>query len=372
MKIALVHDYMNQMGGAENVLEQFCQIFPEAPIYTSLVDKSKLRSSFAATDVRTSFIQNLPFTKKHFKKYLPFYPLAFENMKLSGYDVVLSMSSSFAKGISISPGTLHINYCLTPMRFAWMFEQYNQKENIPFYYKPLLSPLMKKFRKWDLKKNDNVHKFITLSTAVKKRIQVWYGRDSDVIYPPADITKFTPLDKSINHDNNYYLIVSRLRGYKRIDLAVEACTRLNKPLKVVGTGDVAHLLQKISGPTIEFLGYQNDENVVKLMQNCRAFIFPGEEDFGIAPLEAQACGKPVIAYRAGGAVETVVEGKTGVFFNEQTVDALIETINKFENVVFDGIECRKNAEKYSNDLFKKKISIYVESTYKEFIIKGRK
>lgn len=364
MKIALVHDYLNQMGGAENVLEQFCQVFPDAPVYTSIVDKTQLRSSFKDIDVRPSFIQNLPFTKKHFKKYLPLYPMAFERMNLSGYDVILSMSSSFAKGVNYSGNTFHINYCLTPMRFAWMFNQYNDKEKIPKYYMPFLIPLLKRYKKWDIEKNLFVHKFITLSTAVQGRIKEWYKRDSEIIFPPVDVSRFTikPHCRS-----DYYLIVSRLRGYKRIDLAIKACSALNLPLKIVGSGDQRKALEKMAGPTVEFLGYKSDEDVIALTQDCKAFIFPGEEDFGIAPLEAQACGKPVIAFKAGGALDTVIENETGLFFDCASTDSLIEVLKKYDHLGFDPVKCRKNAEKYSNGHFHKQIKDYVHNSYRQFI-----
>ena len=351
------------MGGAENVLEEFCKIFPQAPIYTSIVDKRKLRESFEGLDIRSSFMQNLPFVKTQFKKYLPLYPLAFERMQLKGYDCILSMSSSFAKGVSFSGNTLHINYCLTPMRFAWMFKQYNEKEKIPVYYRPFLSLLLKQFRKWDLEKNKNVHRFITLSTAVQKRISDWYGRKADVIFPPVDTDRFVSEPQA---GSKYYLIVSRLRGYKRIDLAIHACNKLAKQLKIVGTGDSEKSLRKISGNTIEFLGYRSTNDVVKLMQNCKAFIFPGEEDFGIAPLEAQACGKPVIAYRAGGAIDTVIDKETGVFFDVPTEGALSNAIVDFEQQQFSTEKCRRNADKFSSKIFQQKIYTYVENALKDF------
>lgn len=364
MKIALVHDYLNQMGGAENVLEEFISIFPDAPVYTSILDKSKLRSSFSTIDVQTSFLQNLPFIKHHFKKYLPLFPLAFEKMNLKGFDVILSMSSGFAKGVSFSPGTLHINYCLTPMRFAWMFKQYDEKEKIPIYFKLILYPILNNFKQWDLKKNENVHRFIALSTAVQKRIKEWYNRDSDIIYPPVDVDRFIPGKES--NASDYFLIVSRLRGYKRIDIAIEACNYLKMPLKIVGSGEAIHGLKKLAGSTIEFLGHKSDEDIVSLMQQCKAFIFPGEEDFGIAPLEAQACGRPVVAFRAGGALDTIINGKTGFFFENQNVEALVKALNKCRDVALSSIDCRENALRFSKNIFRLKIKEYVENALYDF------
>ena len=363
MKIAFVHDYLNQMGGAENVLEQLCELFPEAPVYTSVINKAKLRPSFEKVDIRHSFMQKLPFIENHFKKYLPLYPFAFEQMKLSGFDVIFSISSGFAKGVSYEKGTFHINYCLTPMRFAWMFKQYKEKENIPFFYLPLLYPLLILFKKWDLEKNRNVHKFVTLSTAVQKRIRNWYGRDSDIIYPPVDVKKF---NITTDPKTDYFLVVSRLREYKRIDLAVSACTKLGLPLKVIGTGTAEQKLKKIAGPYVEFLGYKNDEEVVRYVQQCKAFIFPGEEDFGIAPLEAQACGRPVIAFKAGGALDTVIENETGIFFEKQTEKSLIEAINNFKRFSFIPEKCRSNALRFDNEHFKDTISKYIEKSFVEY------
>jgi glycosyltransferase involved in cell wall biosynthesis len=362
MKIALVHDYLNQMGGAENVLEEFCKIFPNAPVYTSIVDRSVLRKTFDSVDIRSSFIQNMPFVNKLYKKYLPLYPLAFERMQLKGYDCILSMSSGFAKGVSFEPGICHINYCLTPMRFAWMFKQYNDKEKIPFYYRPVLMPFLKKMRAWDISKNINVFKFITLSTAVQKRIKEWYNRDADVIYPPVNTEWFKP----VNNHLDYFLVVSRLRGYKRIDLAVNACTKLQLPLKIIGTGDCMAQLKKNAGPTIEFLGYKSDKEVIESIQKCKAFIFPGEEDFGIAPVEAQAAGRPVIAYKAGGALDTIIENETGVFFNEPTTESLIDAINRLNTIQFDKNTCRNNALRFSTDNFHKKIKDYIHSSVLEY------
>jgi glycosyltransferase involved in cell wall biosynthesis len=360
IKVALVHDYLNQMGGAEKVLEQFCQIFPDAPVYTSIFDKSKLSTGLNDLDIRSSFLQKLPFMKKHFKKYLPLYPVAFKRMKLSGYDVVLSMSSAFAKGISLDPETVHINYCLTPMRFAWMFESYNEKEKIPLYYKPILLPVFRQLKKWDLAKNKRVDKFVAISKAVQERIKRFYSRESDIIYPPVDFERFKPHGTT----QDYFLIVSRLREYKRIDLAVSACTELKLPLKVIGTGTAEKKLKKIAGPTVEFLGYKSDEDVVRYIQQCRAFIFPGEEDFGIAPVEAQAAGRPVIAFGAGGALDTIVEGKTGLFFTQPTIESLAKKIQEFTQITFHKEACRKNAERFSCQEFKKNIREYVEAAVK--------
>jgi glycosyltransferase involved in cell wall biosynthesis len=221
-------------------------------------------------------------------------------------------------------------------------------------------------RKWDLAKNQGVHRFITLSQAVQKRIKEWYRRESDIIYPPVDTKRFIPG----GNQGDYFLIVSRLRGYKHIDLAIKACNERSLPLKIIGDGDSMISLKRIAGSTVEFLGHRNDGYVTKYMQNCRAFIFPGEEDFGIAPLEAQACGRPVIAYKAGGSLDTIIEGKTGLFFNEQTVGSLLDCLDQFAYLSFDLNACRRNALRFSENIFQSEIKRYIEISLDDFRIKS--
>jgi len=370
MKIALVHDYLNQWGGAENVLEVFSKVFPDAPIYTSISDPHLVKKHFADKTVISSYMQNLPAIKTQYKKYFPLYPFAFESFRLKGFDVILSMSSGFAKGVSFSPETLHINYCLTPMRFAWRYNEYIEKENIGLMYKPFLKLIIQILKKWDLKKNKKVDHFITLSEAVKQRIKDCYNREADIIYPPVNTEAFIPKSDSIP-GGDYFLIVSRLKGYKRIDIAVQACSDLGYKLKVIGEGEVKGELEKMAGPTVEFLGRLKTEEVITHMQRCKAFIFPGEEDFGIAPLEAQAAGKPVIAYKAGGALDTIIDKKTGLYFEESTVESLEETLRKFDQNNFESEKCRKNANRFSESCFTQQIEEYVNTKYTHFkLIQG--
>src|SRR3989339_899643 len=301
MNLAIIHDFLNQFGGAERVVEAVHTLYPEAPIYTSIYDQSRLPDSFARMDIRTSFMQNLPLVMRYFKLYFMIYPLAFEQIKLDEYDVILSSSSAYAKGVKTSPNQLHICYCHTPMRFVWRFNDYIKRENLPDWVKNLLPFFLEPIKEWDLRNNSRVDYFIANSSNVAARIKQLYGRQSDIIFPPVDTKKFQPgsLDK------DFFLVVSRLSPYKRLDLVVEAFNQLDLPLKIIGSGPARASLQKLAKNNIEFLGQLDDRDVVKYLSECRALIFPGEEDFGIVPLEAMACGRPVIAYKAGGGLETV-------------------------------------------------------------------
>jgi len=360
VKIALIHDYLNQMGGAENVLMALSETFPEAPIFTSIVDYNAIDSYFKTKNVYLSFIQKIPNIRSHYKNYFFLYPFAFKKFNLDKYDIVISSSSAFSKGINLRNNkTLHINYCHTPMRFVWMSNKYIEKERIPIYLRIVLQPLFIWLKRWDLEKNKRINYFIANSTTVQKRIKKWYNRKSTVIFPPVDTQRFIPSNKC----GNYYLIVSRLKGYKRIDLAIHACSQLGLPLKIAGTGENRHFLEKIANENIEFLGYQSDKMILQLMQQCKAFLFPGEEDFGIAPVEAQACGKPVIAYKGGGALDTVIHRKTGLIFEEQNVDSLKNALQNFEKYRFNSDVCRRNALRFKKDNFIKE--------FNNFLLKAR-
>lgn len=347
MKIAIVHDFLNQYGGAERALDALHEAFPEAPIFTSFFLPENFPACFSEWDVRTSFMQGLPFLRNHFKKYLPLYPLAFRRFDLTGFDVILSSSSAFAKGISVPVGTRHVCYCYSPMRFVWDRDRYFEKESIPFFLKPPLSFVLEKLRQWDLKTNDSVDRFIGISEHIRQRIHSCYGRDAAVLYPPVEVDAFDFSDQP----GDYYLIVSRLNPYKRIELAIEACERMGRPLKIVGKGPFEPFLRRVAGPNTEFLGGVSFQELKGLLMGARAFIFPGEEDFGIAPVEAMAAGRPVIALAAGGALETVVEGETGIFFKTPTVDCLSEAFLRFEGMTFDSARIRRQAERFNRSTF---------------------
>jgi len=322
MRIAIVHDYLNQFGGAERVVSALHEIWPDAPIYTSIYDRNKMPAVFQRMDIRTSFMQYFPFIFRWFKFYFLFYPLAFESFDLSEYDVILSSSSAFAKGIKKRPDQLHLCYCHNPMRFVWRYDDYVKKESLPALVKGLLPLVLDPVKRWDLQGVAGVDQFIANSRTVAERIKQTYGRESVIINPPVESGFFRP--STVSQD--YFLVVSRLNAYKRIDLVVEAFTQLDLPLKVIGSGPDLKRLKRLAGPSVEFLGRRSDDDLEKYLAECQALIFPGEEDFGIVPLEAMACGRPVIAYRAGGAQETVVDGETGIFFAEQTVAALVAAV----------------------------------------------
>lgn len=347
MTVAIVHDFLNQYGGAERTLDALHEAFPEAPIFTSFFIPDNFPACFSEWDVRTSFMQGLPFIRNHFKEYLPLYPLAFRRFDLRGFDVVLSSSSAFAKGVSVPEGARHICYCYSPMRFVWDRDRYFEKESIPFFLKPPLSFVLERLKQWDLKTNDRVDRFIGISEHIRQRIQACYNREADVLYPPVEVDTFDYSDKP----GEYYLIVSRLNPYKRIELAIESCERTGRRLKIVGKGPFEPMLRRLAGPHTEFLGGVSFQELKKLLVGARAFIFPGEEDFGIAPVEAMAAGRPVIALKAGGALETVVEGKTGMFFEVPTVQSLCDALLQFEGMTFDPALIRRQAERFNRSTF---------------------
>jgi glycosyltransferase involved in cell wall biosynthesis len=363
MKIAIVHDYLNQYGGAEKVIEVFNELFPDAPIYTTIYDSCKLPPIFKKMDIKTSFMQKLPFLDKHFKKYLMLYPRAIESFDLKSYDLILSSSSAFAKGAIKSKNACHICYCYSPMRFVWDYKNYVEKENFGRITSKILPLAVKSLKKWDLGTVGRVDYYIAISNYINERIKGFYNRESEVIYPPVDVKNCT-LSKNVE---DYFLIVSRLNAYKNIDLVIESFNELGLKLKIVGTGPHRQVLEKIvKSKNIEFLGRLNDADLKEVYSRCRAFIFPGREDFGITPVEAQAFGRPVIAYAGGGALETVIEGVTGLFFKQNSREAFISAINEFLKIEnsFNSIEIRKNALKFDTEIFKEKIVNFISNKYK--------
>ena len=362
MKVAIVHDFLNQMGGAEKVVKVFREIFPDAPIYTSIYVPSAVCPSFKTADVRTSFMQHLPMIRKHARRYLPFYPYAFETFDLSEYDVVLSSSSSFAKGVITPPSTCHVCYCYTPMRFAWNYHTYIEQETMSRLTKCCLPYVIHRVRRWDEITSNRVDYFVAISHEIKRRIWKYYRRDSDIINPPVDTSKYAVSEQ----DGGYYLILSRLLPYKRIDIAIEAFNRLGLPLKIVGGGRDLERLRKLAGPTVDVLGRLPDDEMRRCLSECRALIFPGFEDFGLAPVEAMACGKPVIAFAAGGALETVVDGVTGKLFHEQSPEALARAVTTFDPSRLDPREIRLHAESFDVSVFKSRILDYVNARYDEY------
>lgn len=356
MKVALVHDYLLQYGGAERVLEVLHETFPDAPIYTSIYDKKNFENSpIRDAKVFVSFMQYLPFIFNNFRAYFMLYPYAFGSFNLDEYDLIISSSSAYAKGIKKRKDAKHICYCHNPMRFVWQFEEYTKKERFPAFFKFIIKYLLWPIQKWDIETSKNVDLFIANSGVVQERIKSIYNRNSVIIYPSIDTDKY-----NISEANgDYFLVVSRLLPYKRIDIAVDALSKLNLPLKIVGAGPAEDELRKNAGKNIGILGKVSDPELVKLYAQCRALIVCGMEDFGMAPLEAAASGRPTIAFKAGGVLETIIDGVTGLFYDEQSVEALIGAIKRFETVQFDKIAIKNHAQKFSKEVFKDRIRSFL-------------
>ena len=346
-RIALVHDYFVQMGGAERVAEAMHDSFPTAPMYTTVALPQSLPQRLRNADIRTSPLQKLPAIDKKFRHYFMLYPFAVEHFDLSAYDLIFSSSSGYAKGVRRRPNAIHVCYCHTPMRWVWRYDDYVARERFGRAQRTLLPMMLWPLKKWDLRASQQPNYYIANSHLVADRIKKIYGREAHVIPPPIEVNRF----HMSNEIDDYYLVLSRLMSYKRIDLAIEACKRLNRRLIVIGDGPDRARLEKIGDDRIEFLGRQPDKIVNYYAARCRALLFPGEEDFGMAPLEANASGRPVIAYRAGGAMETVVENLTGVFFDHATSTSLAEAIEKFEGMRFDQYTLRRHAEKFDRSVF---------------------
>lgn len=361
MRTALVHDWLNQIGGAEDVLETFAELFPKSPIYTSLYWREGMPDSWQTWDIRTSFIDRLPLSHKKQQLYFPLYPTAFEQFDFSDYDLVLSNKSGFCHGVITGPETLHICYCLTPTRYVWRYHQYAQQENLGRFTRTLMPPILTYLRQWDRLASDRVDHYIAISHTIRKRIAKVYRRDSTIIYPPVDTSRFEPSSQS----DNYYLIVGRLVPYRRIDILIEAFNKLQRPLLIAGSGRDRERLESLAGPNIQFLGFVPDAELPELMARCRAFMWPGEEDFGISPIQAMASGRPVIAYAAGGALETVIPGQTGILFEEQSAEAIVQAVEDLDNMPIDVGNVREFSAQFDTALFKRKIQQFVEEKLEE-------
>lgn len=362
MKVAIIHDWLTIYGGAESIIRILHDMFPDAPIYTTVYNRENMPADFKKMDIRTSFIQKLPFAKKKYTSYLPLMPRAFEQFDLSEYDLVISSNTSCSKGVLTGANTLHICYCNTPMRYGWDF-YHEYRSGKGALARMIISGMMHKIRMWDRLSADRVDTFIANSYNVARRIMKHYRRESTVIYPPVRTSMF----QKSNKDEGFYLVVSRLVPYKRIDLVAEAFSKMGLPLVIIGDGSEYKNVVEKAAPNVKMLGRVNDSVVLDYMMRCKAFLFPGEEDFGITPIEAQACGKPVIAYGKGGALETVVADETGVFFQEQTVESVISTVRRFESMKFDADKIRKHSEKFSEDRFREELRDFIYSEYEKFL-----
>ncbi len=366
MKIALVHDYLVQYGGAERVLEAFTELFPYAPIYTLVHDDKAMRGMFRGKRIYTSFLQTLPFSRKHHRFFPPLMPLAIEEFDFTKYDIVLSDSSSYAKGIITRPETLHICYMHTPMRYAWDdCQKYTQDFGFPSLVKRLVPFFMSPIRLWDKASADRVDRFLANSQFVGKRIRKYYHKEARVIHPPVNVNHFYIAKPEERKD--YFLMVGRLIAYKRHDIAILAFNRLGLPLKIIGRGPEMDRLKRLAGPTIEFLGRVPEADLPKYYAECRGFVFPQEEDFGIVAIEAMASGRPIIAYRSGDIVEHMEEGKMGVYFNEQTAEAIVEAVSGFDESRYDSASIRNQALHFDKEQFKATIKDYVENALEEHL-----
>ncbi|MCK4918787.1 MAG: glycosyltransferase [Candidatus Pacebacteria bacterium] len=382
-KIAIVHDFLTYFGGAEQVLKSLHSLYPEAPIYTLLYDKKKMKRYFPKAKIRTSFLNKLPKFLRRRKKYLlPLMPTAVETFDLRAFDIVISSSSSFAKGIITKPKTAHICYCHTPTRFLWDWHLNYLKENkIQGIKKVLILPILHYMRMWDKAASERVDYFIANSKNTAKRIEKFYGMKNEVIYPPCDTVKGLHFDDNFMETKlqdfahaipqpfetmeplkEYFLIVSRLSPYKKIDIAVEAFNKLDLPLIIIGEGEDRKRLENMAEKNIKFLGFQSAEKLVEYYQNCQAFIFPGEDDFGITAIEAMSFGKPVLAFRKGGLKETVIEGETGEFFDDAIPEILADGVRRLKNNYkkYDSVKIKNQANKFSRKNFENSMKKFIE------------
>ncbi|ASA55975.1 glycosyltransferase [Vibrio gazogenes] len=358
MKVAIIHYWLVNLRGGEKVLEALCELYPQADIYTHVYHAEVFKDSIISRhNVYQSFISKLPRARKWYQSYLPLMPLALEQFDLSDYDLIISSESGPAKGIIPAPGKPHICYCHSPMRYAWdMYHEYRKR--CGWLKRQLMVPLLHYIRRWDQLSSMSVSHFIANSHFVSGRIHSFYHRDADVIHPPVSFDEFSPTGAP---PEDYYLILGQLVPYKKADLAVKAFNQTGRKLKVVGDGEQLELLRQIAQPNIEIMGRQSFGEIKRLLANCQALIFPGVEDFGIVPLEAMASGRPVIAYKAGGVLETVQEHLSGMFFEQQTEQSLNEVLERFEanQSSFDSDMIRNYSERFSKENFKKQFSDYV-------------
>ncbi len=366
MKVALVHDYLVQYGGAERVLEVLLELYPEAPIYTLLHDEKVLEGKFSGRIIKTSFLQYLPFAKKKHRLFPPLMPLAIEQFDLSSYDLVISDSSSYAKGVITGPETLHVCYMHTPMRYAWDdCQKYTHDFGFPTLIKRLVPFFMNPIRIWDRVSSTRPDILIANSQFVSDRIQKYYHRTAEVIHPPVDVERFSKPIAQRPIESPYFLMVGRLIAYKRHDIAIQAFNELGLPLKIIGRGPEKERLEKLAGPTIEFLGRIDDEELPAYYQHAEGFIFPQEEDFGIVAIEALAAGTPLIAFRGGDIPEHVTEGEEGIFFDEQNAESLKKAVQSFVSANFDRSQIKSKANRFDKATFRDTIKNRIEALYKD-------
>lgn len=366
-RIAIVHEWFTSMRGGEKCVEALCEVFPEATLFTLLHLPGSVSPVIERMPIKTSFIQHLPLAHTHYRHYLPLFPTAIQRFDLSAFDVVISSSHCVAKGVKTGPRTLHVCYCHTPMRYIWdQYDEYFGKGRASLVTRWGMALARGYLQRWDIATARNPDHFIANSRNVQERIRRIFGRESEVIYPPVDTSKFTLSTKP----GAYFLVVSAFVPYKRIDLAIEACARTGDRLVIVGDGPDADRLKAISGGKVEFRGPVDDDELKGLYAECWAVIFPGEEDFGIVPVEAMASGKPVIAFEKGGALETVMEGsdlRTGVLFKEQTVESLIRAIEMSKSVHFEPTSLRTFALRFDTGRYKREMFACIKNATEKLV-----
>jgi glycosyltransferase involved in cell wall biosynthesis len=355
VRVAFVHDYLTQFGGAERVLLEMQRLYPQAPIYTSLYDPAPFAGAFADIEVRASFLQRIPGATRNFRALLPLYPRAFESLDLRGFDLIISSTTSFAKGIRAPAGSMHVSYVNTPTRFLWYPRDY-VRETTPVLLRPALGALTPWLRRWDWAAAQRPQHLIANSRNVQERIAQVYGRTSDVIHCPAEPLGIPSKEKP----EDFFLVISRLLPYKRVQLAIEACNQLGATLIIAGCGPDERRLHRMAGPTIEFAGFVDDARRRQLIAAAKAVIVPGVEDFGLVPLEAASAGRPSVAYAAGGALETIVEGETGLFFYEPNAGALAQALLALEKLPIDRQRLRAHARQFSPEAFRTQFATLIE------------
>lgn len=362
MKMALIHDWLTGTRGGEKALEALCDLYPDAPIYTLVHIPGSVSKQVESHQIITSPLQYAPFVRKFYRNYLPLFPALIENFDLQEYDLIISSSHCVAKGVIPSDKAYHISYCYTPMRYIWShYDDYFGDHRTGFPKRQILPIVSRRLRAWDVASSDRVNDFVSISRCVAQRIRRFYGRESTVIYPPVDVKFFTPSEKP---PQDYYLVVSALVPYKRIEIAIEAFNRRNSRLVIVGTGPEMAQLKKLASPCIEFVGRVDAEALRELYRNARGLIHPGEEDFGISMVEALACGCPVLSYAAGGALEIVTNEETGLFFNELTAESLLEKVDKADGFSFNKNLMRRTSMRFSLEHFKVEFQTLVQNRFR--------
>ena len=348
MRVALIHDWLTGMRGGEKVLEVLCNLYPDADLFTLFHIRGSVSPAIERHRIITSYVQHLPLAGRHYRKYLPLFPSAIERFDLDGYDLVISSSHCAAKAVVPPPRARHLCYCHSPMRYAWdQFDAYFGPERVgPVASRWVYRPVLDRLARWDAATAVRVHRFVANSAHVAGRIRRYYNRDATIVYPPVDTVFYQPAPVS---PESHFLIVSALVPYKRIGVAIEACRRLGAPLRIVGDGPDREELERSAGPAVQFLGRLSDEQIRDEYHRARAVILPGEEDFGIVPVEAQACGRPVVALARGGALETVIDGDTGVLFDAPSADSLAAALDRAARTTFDPARLRTHAERFSRE-----------------------